>query len=146
MIKVLKKSTFDAMRSELTDTKHALTTEKAVNAAIRKTAEQNEEEFLQEKTQLEEKINTLQSEVDRLNGIMNNNDNNYVKILISKDLESITPVIAFREDCFEHMFQAGMLDDTKEGSKFAIQLALLTIAAESMQQLVESFETAPEEV
>jgi hypothetical protein len=67
-------------------------------------------------------------------------DSNYVKILFSNDLQQISPFIGFRADCFESLFQEGMLKDGQENNSHAIQLALLSLANDGLSQLLEAFE------
>lgn len=96
-----------------------------------------EEEF--EKTQSER--DELKKEVDRLNEILNRAaEDNSVRLVISPDMEMVTPIIAYREDAFESLFQSGRLTDAQQDAPEAIQLALLAVASEGLNQLLEAFE------
>ena len=71
-------------------------------------------------------------------------ESNYVKLVFSDDLQKITPFIGFRPDCFESLFQEGLLKDGQEDNPHAIQLALLFMANDGLAQILEAFEEAPE--
>lgn len=86
----------------------------------------------------------VQKEFDAFKEMTISSDQNYVKLNISENLQQITPVIGVRPDCFEYLFQEGLVDDTKVGNQFAVQLALMSIAAEGLNQLLESFEATVE--
>ena len=134
MYKIIKKSTHESMQRTISEATIDLEQKNAQLEQLQTNLKEYEELHSRLLTKLEEHEKMLETQQD-----------NYVKIIVSPDLKSITPVIGYRSDCFENLFQDGMLDDTKEGSKFAIQLALMTIAGEALQQLIESFEPEPEE-
>lgn len=70
---------------------------------------------------------------------------NSVTLKISNDMEQVTPIVRYRNDAFERLFQEGMVDDTQADNPFATQLALLTVASEALNQLLESFEAPLED-
>ena len=87
-----------------------------------------------EATKLRDAVDTLHSE-----------EHNYVKLVFSNDLQKITPFIGNRPDCFESLFQEGLLKDGQEGSDHAIQLALMFLASDGLVQILEAFEETPSE-
>lgn len=88
-----------------------------------------------------------EKEIERLTEIEKaslSEDSNYVKLVFSNDLQKITPFIGFRPDCFESLFQEGLLKDGQEDNPHAIQLALMFMANDGLAQILEAFEEAPE--
>lgn len=98
------------------------------------------QESLQAAATTAEIITASKAEIDRLNALLNNAESNYVKLMISPDMRQITPVIGTRSDAFENLFQDGMLDDSQSDNAMAVQLAMLSVALDGLQQLLESFE------
>lgn len=91
---------------------------------------------------LRDTILSMEVEIENFKKETSSKEHNYVKLVVSDDLQTITPFVGYRGDCFEKLFQEGMLTDAQEGSTHAIQLALMMIASEGLSQLLEEFEEA----
>lgn len=122
MFKVIKKDTYEKLLNLVNNTVPALELQVEV-------AEQECSRAADEIRELKKQIETLSSK----------SDDNYVKIQFSNDLFKVIPIIGYREDVFESLFQEGLLDDG-DNNQHAIQLALLTMASDALQQLLQAFE------
>lgn len=122
MFKVIKKDTYEKLLNLVNNTVPALELQVEV-------AEQECARAADEIRELKKQIETLSSK----------SDDNYVKIQFSDDLFKVVPIIGYREDAFEALFQEGLLNDG-DNNQHAIQLALLTMASDALQQLLQAFE------
>jgi len=129
----MEKRAYALERKEESETKELL--ERI--AENKKEFEAKMSELLNEREELTSRMEDLRTKINALDAPM---DENCVKVFISNDLQTIKPVISYRDDVFESLFQEGFLDDTQQGNEFSVQLALITIAAEGLGQIVESFE------
>jgi len=68
-----------------------------------------------------------------------------VTIAVSKDLETVNPIVKYNPDSFEKMVELHYLDDTQQNNKFAMQLAYMSIAKDALTQIVEAFEAPVED-
>lgn len=143
MFKIVKTATLDDLQSrvesleaqiEFEKTRYENLSSEATELGSRLLAEEKE------KAAVQAKLRETEDVVLRLNG---RSDEIRVTLKLSKDLEVVTPVIAYSADTFEALFQSGRLNDAQNTPQ-AIQLALLMIAEEALQQLVDEF--APEVV
>ena len=89
---------------------------------------------------LTRELASLKEELDTFKKKFVASEENSVTLKISKDLETITPIISYRDDAFEALFQSNMLSDAHEGNQFAIQLAMMSIASDGLNQILSSFE------
>lgn len=85
-------------------------------------------------------LNAMSEENETLKKKFSVSEDNTVTLKISPDMEVITPIISYRADAFESLFQSGMLSDAQAGNEFAIQLALMTVAQDGLSQILSSFE------
>lgn len=122
MFKVIKKDTYEKLLNLVNNTVPALELQVEV-------AEQECARAADEIRELKKQIETLSSK----------SDDNYVKIQFSDDLFKVVPIIGYRGDAFEALFQEGLLNDG-DNNQHAIQLALLTMASDALQQLLQAFE------
>lgn len=122
MFKVIKKDTYEKLLNLVNNTVPALELQVEV-------AEQECSRAADEIRELKKQIETLSSK----------SDDNYVKIQFSNDLFKVIPIIGYREDVFEALFQEGLLNDG-DNNPHAIQLALLTMVSDALQQLLQAFE------
>lgn len=93
-------------------------------------------------TDQDNQIRELKKEVERLNNltIVDNSTGGSVTLKVSKDLESVQPVVKYNPDIFEKLVELQYLDDTHQNNKFAIQLALMQVSFEALTQIIEAFE------
>jgi len=63
---------------------------------------------------------------------------NSVTLVMDDNLQKITPLIRYKSNVFDTLFQNGYLNDT-QNSNVAIELALITVAADGLNQLIDSF-------
>lgn len=97
-------------------------------------------EIAQEKLdELLKENNELSDEVDKLNNLFNNASEVSVKLDIDKDLQKVTPTIKFNEQIFDKLVELGYLNDSQKGHTFSIQLALILIANEALEQIIETY-------
>lgn len=140
MFKIIKSSTYETLLADKASSAEALRRTESVmleQSEVTRNLETKADALTQE----------LQSVLDAFNEFKKKtteSETNYVRIDISNDLKTVTPVIGVRPDCFECLFQEGLVDDTQEGNQFAVQLALLSVAEEALSQIIESFEPAVE--
>lgn len=87
---------------------------------------------------LNKKIKELEEEVERLNNLSVKSNHNEVTIQLSDDLITITPVVRWKDSTEQKLIEIGALPDG-ENTPYAIQIALMTMAYEGIQQIVESF-------
>ncbi|MBG24004.1 MAG: hypothetical protein CMF22_11180 [Idiomarinaceae bacterium] len=66
---------------------------------------------------------------------------NKIQLTVSDDLETITPFTSVKPEMWDTLLEAGMVSESVSGNsrRFAMQLALLTIASEGLSQLIEQF-------
>lgn len=88
------------------------------------------------------KIAELKAEIERLNEltIVDDSTGGSITLKVSKDLESVQPVVKYNPEVFEKLVELQYLDDTHQNNAFAIQLALMQITFEALSQIIESFE------
>lgn len=93
---------------------------------------------------LNEEVSMIRSHCEELEEKLRNStisdDENTVTLVISDDMVTIKPIIRYNEDAPENLMQSGLLSDARSSSEFAVQLALMTIAHDSLAQIIESFE------
>jgi thymidylate synthase len=72
---------------------------------------------------------------------------NQVRLSVNDELTVITPFTSVKPDMWETFVEAGMVSDTTvgEGRKFAMQLALMTVAYDGLAQILEQFAPEPKE-
>jgi putative lipase involved disintegration of autophagic bodies len=83
----------------------------------------------------------LSSEVKKLNDLFNNSSEISVKLDIDSDLKKVTPTIKYNEDVFEKLVELGYLNDGQQGHTFSIQLALVVVASEALNQIIDTYQT-----
>lgn len=92
-----------------------------------------------ENTRLRNKLTAVEKQLADLQASIGNNEDNFVKFILDRDMETITPVVGYRKDVFDDLFKAGLISDAMEGKDYAIQLALISIVVEAGNQLVDAF-------
>ena len=87
---------------------------------------------------LEAKNKELQEALDYKEEIYSSE--NSVTLKITDDLTQVVPTIKVKPDVFEKMVELGYLDDSvnSETKSVSMQAALLVIANEAMEQIIES--------
>lgn len=90
-------------------------------------------------------IQLIRDENQKLLDYSVQSDTNEVIIRISEDLTSITPIVRWRgEDASEKLIELGMLKDANN-TKTATQVALMTIALDGLEQIIEEFQPTVQE-
>ena len=105
--------------------------------ALKKERENSEHLFNHSKV-LEQRIHDYQVELDHKEEIYSSE--NSVTLRITDDLTQVVPTIKVKPDVFEKMVELGYLDDSvnSETKSVSMQAALLVIANEAMEQIIES--------
>jgi len=87
---------------------------------------------------LEQKVEELQAALDYKEEIYSSE--NSVTLKITDDLTQVVPTIKVKPEVFEKMVELGYLDDSvnSETKSVSMQAALLVIANEAMEQIIES--------
>jgi len=88
--------------------------------------------------ELEQKIEELQAALDHKEEVYSSE--NSVTLKITDDLTQVVPTIKVKPEVFEKMVELGYLDDSvnSETKSVSMQAALLVIANEAMEQIIES--------
>lgn len=100
------------------------------------------EAFAHTEAKLQDTIYTLEERLRKHEEAFS--DQNSVTLQVNDDLTSVTPYVRVKEEVFEKMVELHYLNDAvnPETKSMAMQLALLTIANESLDQIIEAF-TSP---
>ena len=101
------------------------------------------EKVKKERDDVREELNVTKERVDELESPYS--DSNSLTLLVEDDLTTMVPYIKVKESVFEKMIELGYLKDnvTSETKSSAMQLALMMIAFEGLEQLVEQFSEPP---
>lgn len=104
------------------------------------------EEFAKAEASYQDTIYTLREQLQKHEETFS--DQNSVTLQVNDDLTSVTPYVRVKEEVFEKMVELHYLNDAvnPETKAMAMQLALLTIANESLDQIIESFTSPVEKV
>ena len=145
MFKIVKKSDFEHLQSKIISIGQKLSGyEEDLHEANNKI-----EEYQKLNHDLDLTIAELKNQIETFNKSDESHqliaNVNSVELVIADDLTKVTPIVKFRRDVFEKMVELGYLSDKDEGSDIAIQLALMTIAHEALDQIIESFSQPVEE-
>lgn len=66
-------------------------------------------------------------------------DTTEVTMKFSDDAAQVTPVVKYNPDVVEKLIELGYLNDATAKDKFAVQITMMTIAADAIDQILESF-------
>lgn len=137
MIRIVKKSTLDELRERLEQAEIDLCKRKEMYNTVTDNYDFLHGDYKEVLKQLEDAqklVEEKQAVIDKMNS-----DKNRVTLVIGDDMTSITPFVASTDDVFEKLFQIGMVDDTQQGNRPAMELALMMIAHESLEQIITQF-------
>lgn len=141
MFKIVKKTTFDKLMADLAAANERCEFFKKQTADL---SDEMSEMLTAHVKQLDAlrqaNIEALAKVDEYIKADISSAQENTVRLVISPDLQKITPYVKYRADAFEALFQEGMLTDAQAESPHAIQLAIMTIGADGLNQLIESFE------
>ena len=104
----------------------------------REKEEEKSEYYFNESKVLEQKVEELQAALEHKEEVYSSE--NSVTLRITDDLTQVVPTIKVKPDVFEKMVELGYLDDSvnSETKSVSMQAALLVIANEAMEQIIES--------
>lgn len=123
---------YDGVLNQLTD---LLANQERMNSIIGD-LEGEIESYNQRINEIADENKSLRSSLDK----QGNHDSNQVTLEIADDLTTVTPYVRWKENTPEGLIQAGMINDVDvEKSTTATQLALMTIAHEVLDEIIESF-------
>ena len=98
-------------------------------------------ESLRDKTT---EIEKLKQRIEELEGLFSKSDKNEVTIQISDDFSTLTPKVSWKKETTGKLIEAGVLNDVS-ATATATQLALMDIAREGLEQIIESFSVPVED-
>lgn len=130
MFRIVKNQTLKDYQHEIEMLKYELAGKSQIIKTLR---EDNERSF--------DTINSLNEKLEKFES-----STNEVVTKISTDLTQVTPIVRYNPEIVEKLIELGYVNDATAQDKFAIQLALITVAQEALTQLVESFSEELEEV
>lgn len=147
MFKILRKSTYDKLTAEIFDASekldelsHALEDEESRSDAL----ERENANLKEDLAELQQKYDALQQEhsdyvESTLRGTMNE-----VVMQIGDNLTQLNPLVRWKPGVEDKLVEAGYLADGHI-TKTAIQLALMMIAAEGIEQILEDHQPVVKE-
>lgn len=124
----------DDLQNDVHSTKESLT--ESNNQLLN--CHNNVAQLEEENKDLKQKNQELQEALDYKEEIYSSE--NSVTLKITDDLTQVVPTIKVKPDVFEKMVELGYLDDSvnSETKSVSMQAALLVIANEAMEQIIES--------
>ena len=108
--------------------------------------------YMRHNAQLKKELEEAKLEIDHLNRDLYHcqeqldkkedlySSQNTITLTVADDLTQVVPTVRVKPDVFEKMVELGYLDDTvnTENKAFMMQTALLVIANEALEQIVEA--------
>lgn len=141
MIRIVTKSTLDKLQAEAS----ALDERCIELVENNKKLNMKMEELQDHLSKSQRDVQDIKEENDRLMELTSNSDKNEVVLRISEDLTLITPVVRWRGDeTSEKLIELGMLKDSNN-TKMATQVALMAVALEGLEQIIEEFQPSIQE-
>lgn len=128
MIKILSKKSFDAYESRINNL------ERELEEAKKKLVEQYE------------RNENLEFDFKRLQEQFFSANENEVTLKIKDDLLTVIPFVKWKPEIKNKLVEIGYLNEYPPPGEKAIQLALISIAYEALEQIIESFSYAVQEV
>lgn len=135
----IKKKTFDGM---LEDIKNKNTQIEILESDFRNLKHSKHVEFLEhdaEMSKLYDENLELNERLEKTEALYTKSDSIEVILRIGDDLTTITPVIRWKETTPEKLIEIGAITDV-QNSKIAVQVALMALAAEAIQDIMNNFE------
>lgn len=101
------------------------------------------ESLKNENTKLEESLEELTKEVEKLQNsieVLTREENSVTIKIDDNNINKAEPIVKFKRDISDKLVEAGFLKIDMGEDDYAIQLALMQIAREVLEQILESFE------
>lgn len=150
----IKRSTYEKMQKAVKDAEEKLIASnenlvKAHHVVTEYRREIEKREYIEQtlrkhRDELHDERDEIQSELDTMKLLMGNSDTNEVCLRIADDLTNITPIVRWKDNTKERLIQIGALSDAAiaGNANTAVQVALMTIASEALEQVIEGFAPA----
>lgn len=117
---------------------------------LKKETYNNLMKVVEESKEQEETINTLSTQLDELSEKLNkieeaNQKENSVTISFDDTLEKAAPLLKYKPDIVDKLIELKLLD-INATDKYSVELAMMSMAEEVLQQILDSFAEPFEEV